>query len=44
VITRTKVDFGKDFSTDKLMKQDIDAGQWVLVLDSDGVQWSVVHT
>jgi hypothetical protein len=44
MITRMEIDLGEDFSTDKLIKQDIVAGQWILVLDSDGVQGLIVHT
>jgi hypothetical protein len=32
MITRTEIDLGKDFSTDKLIKENVDARQWVLVL------------
>jgi hypothetical protein len=36
MITRTKVDLGKDFCTGKLIEKNVDAGQWIFVLDSDG--------
>jgi hypothetical protein len=44
MITRTEIDLGKDSSTDKLIKENVDAGQWVLVLDGDGIQRLVVNT
>jgi hypothetical protein len=44
MITRTEIDIGKDFSTDKLIKKNVDAGQRILVLDGDGIQRLVVHT
>jgi hypothetical protein len=43
MITQIKIDFGKDFSTGKLIKKNIDAGQRILVLDSDGIQRPVVN-
>jgi hypothetical protein len=44
MITRMEIDFGKDFSTGKLIKENVDAGQWIFVLDRDGIQRSVVNT
>jgi hypothetical protein len=44
VITRTKIDRGKDFCTDKLIEKNVDAGQWIFVLDSVGIQRPVVNT
>jgi hypothetical protein len=44
MITRMEIDLGKDFSTDKLIKENVDAGQWIFVLDRDGIQGSVVNT
>jgi hypothetical protein len=44
MITRTEIDLGKDSCTDKLIKENIDAGQWVLILDGDGIQRSIVNT
>jgi hypothetical protein len=43
VITRTEIDLGKDFCTGKLIKENIDAGQWILVLDCDGIQRPVIN-
>jgi hypothetical protein len=36
MVTQTEIDLRKDLCTDKLVKKDVDAGQWVLVLDGDG--------
>jgi hypothetical protein len=44
MITRTEIDLGKDSCTGKLIKENIDAGQWVLILDGDGIQRSIVNT
>jgi hypothetical protein len=44
MITRTKIDLRKDFCTGKLIKKNVDAEQWVLILDRDSIQRSVVNT
>jgi hypothetical protein len=44
MITRTKIGHGKDSCTGKLIKRNVDAGQWILVLDSNGIQRPVVNT
>jgi hypothetical protein len=44
MITRTAINLVKDSSTGKLIKENVDAGQWVLVLDRDGIQGPVVDT
>jgi hypothetical protein len=44
MITRTEIDLGKDFSTGKLTKKNVDPGQWIFVLDRDGIQRSVATT
>jgi hypothetical protein len=44
MITQMKIDLGKDLSTDKLIEKNVDAGQWIFVLDSDGIQRPVIHT
>jgi hypothetical protein len=44
MITRTETDLGKDSCTGKLIKENVDARQWVLVLDGDGIQRLVVNT
>jgi hypothetical protein len=38
MITQTEMNLEKDFSTDKLIKQNIDLGQWIFILDGDGIQ------
>jgi hypothetical protein len=44
MITQMEIDLEKDFSTSDLIKQNVDAGQWILVLDSDSAQGLVIHT
>jgi hypothetical protein len=44
MITRMKIDLGKEFCTDKLIENNVDVGQWIFVLDSDNIQRPVVHT
>jgi hypothetical protein len=39
-----KIDLGEDFSTDKLIKKNVDAGQTIFVLDGEGIQMSVINT
>jgi hypothetical protein len=44
VITRTKIDLGKDLCTVKLIEKNVDAGQWIFILNGEDIQRSVVHT
>jgi hypothetical protein len=44
MITQMEINHGKDSCTGKLIKEKVDAGQWVLVLDGDSIQRPVVHT
>jgi hypothetical protein len=44
MITRSKVDLREDLSIDKLIKENVDAGQRIFVLDSDGIQRPVINT
>jgi hypothetical protein len=44
MITRTEIDLRKDSCTDKLIKENIDTGQQILVLNGDGIQRSIVNT
>jgi hypothetical protein len=44
MITRTEIDLRKDPGTGKLIKENIDAGQWILVLDGDNIQGPIVNT
>jgi hypothetical protein len=44
MITRTKIDLGKDFNTSKLIEKDVDAMQWIFVLDGDGIPRPVINT
>jgi hypothetical protein len=44
MISRMEIDRGKDSCISKLIKENVDVGQWILVLDRDGIQGPVVHT
>jgi hypothetical protein len=44
MITQTEIDLGKDSCTGKLIKENVDTGQWIFVLDGDGIQRLVVNT
>jgi hypothetical protein len=44
MITQTEIDLGKDFSTSKLIKKNVDAGQRIFVLDGDGIQRPIINT
>jgi hypothetical protein len=42
MITQMEIDLGEDF-TGKLIKYNVDAGQWVFILDSDDIQRLIIH-
>jgi hypothetical protein len=44
MVTQSKIDLGKDFSTGELIEKNIDARQWIFVLDSDDIQRPIVNT
>jgi hypothetical protein len=44
MVTRMEIDLRKDLRTGRLIKKDVDAGQRVLVLDSDSIQRPVIYT
>jgi hypothetical protein len=44
MITRMEIDLGKDLTTGKLIKKNVDAGQKIFVLDGDGIQMSIINT
>jgi hypothetical protein len=44
VVTQIKIDLEKVFSTGKLIKKNVNAEQWIFVLDNDGIQRLVVNT
>jgi hypothetical protein len=39
-----EINLGKDFSTGKLIKENVDVGQQMFVLDGDDIQRSLVNT
>jgi hypothetical protein len=43
MITRTKVDLRENFGSSQLIKKNIDSGKRIFVLDSDCIEWSVIH-
>jgi hypothetical protein len=43
MITRMEVDLRKDSCTGKLIKENVDAGQQILVLNGDNIQRPVVN-
>jgi hypothetical protein len=43
MITRTEIDLGKDSCTGKLIKENVDVGQQILILDGDGIERLVVN-
>jgi hypothetical protein len=43
MITGTKIDLEEDLSTDKLIKKNIVALQWIFILDGDGIQEAVIN-
>jgi hypothetical protein len=44
MITRMKIDLGKDLCSSKFIEKNVDAGQWKFILDGDGIQGSVNNT
>jgi hypothetical protein len=44
MITWMEIDLGKDSCTGKLIKENVDVGQWILVLNDDDIQRPVVNT
>jgi hypothetical protein len=44
MITRTKIDLGKDLGTGKLIEKNVDVGQRIFILDRDNIQIPVVNT
>jgi hypothetical protein len=39
-----KIDLEKDFSTNKLIKKNVDAEQMIFVLDDDNIQKPIINT
>jgi hypothetical protein len=44
MIARAEINLGEHLGSHQLIKQDVDAWEGVLVLDSDCIQRSVIHT
>jgi hypothetical protein len=44
MVTRMEIDLQKYLCNGKLIKNDADAGQWVLVLNSDSIQGPIIDT
>jgi hypothetical protein len=44
MITRTKIDLGKDFSTSKLIEKNVDVRQRIFILEGDGIQGPIINT
>jgi hypothetical protein len=44
MITRTKIDIGKEFNTNKLIEKNVDTRQMIFILNGDGIQGSVINT
>jgi hypothetical protein len=44
MIARSKIDLGKDFGTSQLIKEDINAGQRIFILDCHRIEWTIVNT
>jgi hypothetical protein len=42
MIAKTKVNLRKDLRSNQLIKQEVNAGQWILVLHGYCVEWSVI--
>jgi hypothetical protein len=44
MITQMEIDLGKDFSTSKLIKKNVNAGQCIFILNGDDIQRPVINT
>jgi hypothetical protein len=44
IITRMKIDLGKDLSTGKLVKKNVDVRQRIFILDGDDIQGPIINT
>jgi hypothetical protein len=44
MIDRTEINLRKDSCTGKLIKENVNEGQWLLVFDRDSIQGLVVNT
>jgi hypothetical protein len=37
MLSRAKINLGEDFGTGKLIKKNVIAGQWIFIIDGDGI-------
>jgi hypothetical protein len=44
MVTQSKIYLRENLSTSELIEQDVNASKWILVLYSDCVQGSIIHT
>jgi hypothetical protein len=44
IITQTKVNLEEDLSTNKLIKKNVNVGQWIFILDGDNIQGPIIDT
>jgi hypothetical protein len=42
MVIQMKIDLGEDLSTDKLIKKNVDTGQWIFILDGDSIQGPII--
>jgi hypothetical protein len=43
VIARAEINLGEHLGSRYLIEQDVNGWKWILVLDSDGIEWSLIH-
>jgi hypothetical protein len=44
MIARSKINLGKDFGTSQLIKENINAGQRIFILNCHRIEWTIVNT
>jgi hypothetical protein len=42
MITRAKINLGKDLGTSQLIKENVDAGQRIFILNCHRIEWTIV--
>jgi hypothetical protein len=43
MIAQSKIDLGEDFGTSQLIKENINAGQPIFILDCHRIEWTIVN-